>query len=471
MVLVRSTGHAALAVVYMCVCICRTAVEAAAVLSSETSEDEALCRNYTALHAKDTWRSPAGVLKFPYLVPAGPYEQEWDWDSFFLGTATLSWGSRAYLEGAMLNFFAATNVDNGSVTGCVTPKIPTVCSSDPKEHDALVHAKPLLIQGAWISASAPGGDVAVFRRYKAEMKALLSYWDRPPRKDFVTGLRVWHDQMESGADNCVLSKCPNARSTECWSESQAFTLASPDLMVFLNREHVAFANFLKAWSKLAQKDGNAKEAEKLRMEALHHTDVATELADILNRELWSPYDGFHVAHNVSSREYITARTYQIALPLWAGLVNKSQAASIIDVLSQPDMLSEIGIRSASSKDLRYSNANVIIPYSNWRGPMWVNVNALACYGLASYGYKALAMDIAGRVVKTLADDLRKSGKWHEAYSTDDGTALAAPGFLSWNTLSAELLSNLRLGRDPFRLEQIKFSESQNLNLEEEQVLI
>ena len=30
-------------------------------------------------------------------------------------------------------------------------------------------------------------------------------------------------------------------------------------------------------------------------------------------------------------------------------------------------------------------------------------------------------------------------------------ALAAPGFLSWDTLSAELLSNLQRGVNPFKL--------------------
>ena len=88
---------------------------------------------------------------------------------------------------------------------------------------------------------------------------------------------------------------------------------------------------------------------------------------------------------------------------------------------------------------------------NWRGPMWVNANALACYGLAQYGYTDLAIDIATRVVGALAADLRTSHQWHEAYSTDDGSALAAPGFLSWDTLSAELLDNLRRGVNPFKL--------------------
>jgi hypothetical protein len=399
--------------------------------------DQALCRNYTAAHAWDTWRPPKGVLRHKYLVPAGPYEQEWDWDSLFLGVATLRWGSRPYLEGSMLNFLAATNLSDGSVTGCLTPTLPTVCSSSTAEHDALAHAKPLIIQGAWLAAAAPGGSPATFLPYRAQMEALLAFWDRPPRRDAASGLRLWHDQMETGADNGVLSQCPSARSA-CWSTAQAYTLASADVMVYLQREHVAFARFFEAWGDAAS--------------CAHHRRVADELAATLNRELWRPEVGYHVALNASSRAAIEAKTYVLALPLWGGLVNASQAAAIATALAAPDMLSAVGLRSASTDDPRYSNAATIVPYSNWRGPMWVNANALAAYGLNRYGHRTLALEIAHRVTAALARDLRTAGTWHEAYSTDDGKPLAARGFLSWDTLSAELVDNLMAGHDPLSLD-------------------
>jgi hypothetical protein len=82
-------------------------------------------------------------------------------------------------------------------TGCLTKTLPTVCSSSATEHDALVHAKPILIQGAWLAAAAEGGRPADFQRFKPSMEALLAFWDRGRRVDRSTGLRTWHDQMES----------------------------------------------------------------------------------------------------------------------------------------------------------------------------------------------------------------------------------------------------------------------------------
>ena len=97
--------------------------------------------------------------------------------------------------------------------------------------------------------------------------------------------------------------------------------------------------------------------------------------------------------------------------------------------------------------------------------MWVNANALAAYGLNRYGYRTLALEIAHRVTAALADDLRAAGTWHEAYSTEDGKPLAAKGFLSWDTLSAELVDNLLAGRDPLSLDKPNlFAERDPLNI-------
>ena len=77
---------------------------------------------------------------------------------------------------------------------------------------------------------------------------------------------------------------------------------------------------------------------------------------------------------------------------------------------------------------------------------------MAASSAASSRCSHLALEIASRVTRALAADLRNSSKWHEAYATDgSGAALAAPGFLSWDTLAGELLSNLRGGVNPFKL--------------------
>merc|ERR1712224_303918 len=103
-------------------------------------------------------------------------------------------------------------------------------------------------------------------------------------------------------------------------------------------------------------------------------------------------------------------TFLMGFPMFGGpqLVNHSQAKRSYAAIALPDMLSQFGIRSTSSLDARYSNSKYVFPYSNWRGPIWINVNTLIAYGLASLGLKDEAIDVAQRIVSLLADGIRRN---------------------------------------------------------------
>ena len=88
----------------------------------------------------------------------------------------------------MLNFISQTNLTTGEVKGCLTPDGAT---------PTLYHAKPLLIQAAWLASKAPGGNTAAFQPFEPQMDALLSYWHTTERYDPGTGLYYWHDQLET----------------------------------------------------------------------------------------------------------------------------------------------------------------------------------------------------------------------------------------------------------------------------------
>lgn len=76
---------------------------------------------------------------------------------------------------------------------------------------------------------------------------------------------------------------------------------------------------------------------------------------------------------------------------------------------------------------------------------------LLSYGLASAGFLSQALAVAEAITHLLAEDLRVSGSWHENYHSETGEPLAAPDFLSWNVLAADLLDNVRTGINPFKI--------------------
>merc|ERR1712196_388582 len=102
-----------------------------------------------------------------------------------------------------------------------------------------------------------------------------------------------------------------------------------------------------------------------------------------------------------------------------GIINKTRAARVIANLMKPDMLSPWGIRSTSSLDKRYNNWNEITPYSNWRGPIWANANALLLYGARAACNASCdgVIAVARNLTTLLANDLRTTGVWHECWSS------------------------------------------------------
>ena len=402
--------------------------------STHNASNEAIVLTHVKANAKLTFKAPKGFLRYKYLIPSGPYPQLWDWDSMFMGVGMLQCcGSRDYLVGSMLNFLDHTNLTTGQVQGCLLPS---------GETGTIFHAKPVVLQGAWLACGHDRACLESFRAYQPQMKALLDYWLSDDRIDEKTGLPKWYNQLESGQDNLPLSSCASSRSS-CWNPKwHELVLVSADLGTFLYRELQSYALFLQAWG------GSHGERQWAK-------DHMASLADAMNTHLWDESLGFYTAWNTTKsdlqRHRVVNRVDVMGFPLFAKITTKDQVKKLVNELLKEDMLSSFGIRSTSSLDPRYNNRDEIKPYSNWQGPVWVNANAMISYGLLEYGYQKEALMIASRVVDTLAADLRTDQTWHEGYNSETGAGLAADGFLSWDTLGANWLENLRRGVNPFLL--------------------
>lgn len=419
--------------------------------SSSVDDDTALVQAHVKTEAVKTFRNASGALPYPYLVPAGPYANEvWDWDSMFMVVALEKYGAFKYSSGTFLNFLSFVNLTDGGLPGCLTPSGAS---------QTLYHAKPLIIQAALITARQ-SGNFTPFLTFAPQMRALLLYWNTTQRLHAATGLHTWHDELETGADNLVFSLCPSQFS-DCWSESQAYTLSSPDIMVWLTREYQAYAAFVKAWGTVGggiESEIGGLYGQTWEEEAEGALAYVERLRDVIHQYLWLWTDpptntrGLYVGYNVSTMQQSIHRTYQVAWPVWAGLAaNDSVKFAALTTLLEPDLWTPFGLRSTSSMDPRYNNDNIINPYSNWRGPVWVNVAAIMAFTLQREGEVAAARTLGEALVHTLAQDLRDTGTWHECYNSNNGTGLAAPGFLSWDTLGADLMANIYDGVDPFSL--------------------
>src|SRR6516165_6377406 len=248
-------------------CYTRLSIALSVVLSAQVrtlaqASDQDLLAGLNADFARlapQTIRPAKGYIQHPYLIPAGYYDQMWDWDGFFIGA---HWANQDPAQAALLRdwvvSFANAADAGGYVAGCITP-------SGPRPLFGKFAMKPFLAQGAVLAAERLH-DYEWIRPIWPQMRRVLDY-RRKTQYDDRWGLWFWDNAMQSGADNnAALSNEPKDPSA----------ILAVDASVYAMREYLAMA-------ALADKIGDPASARSYRAEA-----QATRKA-ILG-QLWSAKD-------------------------------------------------------------------------------------------------------------------------------------------------------------------------------------
>jgi alpha,alpha-trehalase len=370
--------------------------------------------------APQTIRPAQGYIRFPYLIPAGYYTQMWDWDGFFIGAhrANQDPADAKPLRDWVLSFASSAD-QSGYVAGCITPQ-------GPRPLFGKFAMKPFLAQGALI-ASQSLHDFTWLRAAWPDMERILAYRERT-QFDSHWGLWFWDNAMQSGADNnAALSNDPADRSA----------ILAVDASVFAMREYSAMA-------AIADHLGYPDDARRHRLQA-----AATRRAILAH--LWSPHDAIFLNRRRDNGAWVRSITWSSFIPLFDGLLPLREGRRMIrlHLLNPAEMRSSYGFRSLSRSDPEYSNEAIINPYSNWRGPIWINANFLDWVALRRYGFRAESRWLALSLTSMLHRDIAQWGSMHEDYSADSGDGLAPTvaqspdgrfaGFVGWNLLALDML--------------------------------
>ena len=343
----------------------------------------------------------------------------WDWDGFFIGVhwANQDAADAKYLRDWVLGFASSAD-DAGYVAGCITPE-------GPRPLFGKFAMKPFLAQGAVI-ASESLHDYEWVRLVWPAMQRVLEYRERT-QFDAKWGLWFWDNAMQSGADNnAALSNDPKDPSA----------ILAVDASVYAMREYLAMAVLAEHLSDPS--------ARKYREKA-----AATRSA--IQRQLWSAKDAMFWNRRRDNGDVIRTMAWTNFLPLVDGLLSRGEGRRMIrlHLLNGAEMRSEYGFRSLAKSDAAYSNEAIIKPYSNWRGPIWINANFLDWIALRRYGFPAESRWLAVALAGVLHRDIAKWGSMHEDYSAETGEGLAPTvaqspggkfaGFVGWNLLAQDML--------------------------------
>lgn len=376
---------------------------------------------------KEVVREPQGFIKYPYLIPAGFYSQLWDWDAFFMANHFISKGEPEYMKNWVLTF--SKGIDNdGYVAGCMTKDGPR------NVYSGRFAMKPFLSQGAYHYSNATG-DWEWLRPLYDSLGKVIDY-RRQTQRDSISGLYYWEIAMQSGADN-----------------NPAMNYFKDDSRSFISTDASAFQyGELLAQAAIASHLGKAEDAEALRKEA-------GELKSALNEICWNEEDQCYYNVDRESRDQYRRIGYSTFVPLFYRMASRDKGEAMIRryMLSEDHLKSTHGFRSLSKSDVDYNNKNIIVPFSNWQGPIWGICSYIYSVGLHNYGFDDDVAWMALEVGNLMAKDLDDYGTMHETYHAETGEPLAPSnfkyrtpegkiqGFVSWNLCMENVLDGLLNG--------------------------
>ncbi|HTX76803.1 MAG TPA: trehalase family glycosidase [Terracidiphilus sp.] len=370
--------------------------------------------------APQTIRPASGYIRYPYLIPAGYYNQMWDWDGFFIGAhwANQNADNAKLLRDWVLSFASSAD-PGGYVSGCITP-------SGPRPIFGKFAMKPFLAQGAVI-ASEQLHDYEWIRPVFPAMVKIAEY-RRKTQYDDRWGLWFWDNAMQSGADNNpALSNQPKDESA----------ILAVDASVWAMREY-------RAMALIARKLGYGDLADRYK-------EMAGETRKAILKHLWVKDDAIFLNRWRDDGKFVRVISWSSFVPLADGMLPQKDAQRMIreHLLNPAEMRSNFGFRSLAKSDPAYNNQAIINPYSNWQGPVWINANFLDWIALRKYGFTAESKWVAEALAAMLRQDIARWGSMHEDYSAETGEGLAPTpaqspkgkfaGFVGWNLLAQDML--------------------------------
>ena len=151
----------------------------------------------------------------------------------------------------------------------------------------------------------------------------------------------------------------------------------------------------------------------------------------MREHMWDQEAGTFLSVNRDTLEKIPVATIGSWIPLAAGVPTEAMARRMAEVLATPAWQTPLPVPTVDRTDNRWKSG------AFWRGDVWPSTNYQIASGLAAYGHKDLAADIAD---KTIANAMKNGISEH--YDSVSGKALGVPDYCMSCTLVTMMLDEL-----------------------------
>jgi len=128
--------------------------------------------------------------------------------------------------------------------------------------------------------------------------------------------------------------------------------------------------------------------------ALRRKARIDKAVEAMRKHMWDEESGLFLSVNRDSLKKIPVGTIGSWIPLTAGVPTETMAKRMAETLQTPSWNTPLPVPTVDRKDKRWESGVGIF----WRGDVWPATNYQIASGLAAYGFKDLAADIADKTV-------------------------------------------------------------------------
>lgn len=368
-------------------------------------------------------------LPFPYIVPGGRFREIYYWDSFFTLLGLQLSGRIELIQNMVDNFSFLINevgyIPNGNRTYYIGRSQPPFFAcmvkllSEEKGRKILFDYLPQLEKeyDFWMKGSEELTKEIRSVNHVAMLpdgSVLNHYWDvhDTPRPEAYQKEIRWAQPVE---DKKSLFRHLRAACESGWdfssrwfnNENEFTSIHAADIIpVDLN---CLLLNLEQVIAEAYQFSRDEKMAEK-------YINLAMKRKDSINKYCWNDERGFYFDYDYVTSSQKKSLTLAGAFPLYFNIATEDQSESVEHIIGSQFLKPGGLVSTAETTNEQWDAPN------GWAPLQWITV-----IGLANYGHKELAEEIAVRWMEINEKVFKNTGKMMEKYNVVSTDLIAGGG--------------------------------------------
>lgn len=365
--------------------------------------------------------SSALPLPAPFVVPGGRFREMYYWDSYFTMLGLATDGQQPLVESMLSDFVSVVerygHIPNGMRTYYLSRSQPPFfalmldLSRDKDPGLATQRLAALRREHAfWMKGAACiGVDGACERVVRMPDGSLLNrYWDdRDTPRD-----ESWAEDVATAAADrsrpaAVVQRHLRAGAESGWDFSARW-LRDPAVLASVRTTDIVPVDLNSLMLAMEQRIAARCRAVMDKGCATEFGSLAQRRRAAIDRYLWAPGEGRYADWDRVARQPTGVVSAAALYPLFVGAASPKQARTMATTVRRT-LLAPGGLRTTP-----------IRTGQQWDRPNgWAPLQWIAIDGLARYGEKALAREIARRWIGTVATAWAETGKMLEKYDVEE----------------------------------------------------